>query len=93
MAVDPVETFRSWEPDSLKKVRRRLLRARDLSCARAMSTPSPAAREIFWIANELAAVWAFSNAPEAKLRDVRCALLDLVLAAGWIENAEAGDDS
>lgn len=91
--ADPIEAFRSWESDEVKAIRRRLLKARNIASARAASSPSQAARRVFWEANEIAAQWLFAPVEAGRLAAIANALVHLFVAAATLERAEIAEDS
>lgn len=86
--ADPIKTFMPWVSDAERELRTRILKARDLSAARAVAIAPSEAANIYWAANALANARLFAPAPTAELRDVVTALARLFSAARAIERLE-----
>ena len=88
--LDPIATFFPWESDDRQLARRRLYNARNVAAVRAQRCSAETARELFWIANEIAARWCFSEwASAEQFVAVTNSLEHLFRCAGGIEDQES----
>jgi hypothetical protein len=71
-----------------RKLRQRLLNARTIASARAVSTYSDNARQLFWLVNEVASAWTFAPARVSHLEDVANILVRLFTSASAFERIE-----
>jgi hypothetical protein len=89
--LDAVAVFAPWAADDERALRLRIHRARDTATAKATRCKHGNARQLLWLAAQLAAERVFARMPNEELKETIENLARLFLVAGWIERSEAPD--
>lgn len=89
--LDPIAIFAPWAADAERALRLRIYRARDTATAKATRCKHGNARQLLWLAAQLAAERVFARMPNGDLKETIENLARLFLVAGWIERSEAPD--
>ena len=84
LLADAVATFAPWSDANERALRIRIHRARDSATARATRCKHGNARQIYWLAAQLASARVFARMTDAELMQTIENLARLFLVAGWI---------
>jgi hypothetical protein len=88
--TNPIDTFIPGCTDRGRRIRQRLLKARDLASSRVANLSSGHARSLTWMLIETATWWVFSPATPDDLEDVANHCLRLFMCADFAEQMENG---
>jgi len=89
--ANSVSTFAPWCDETELGLRIRVHRARDSATARATRCKHAGARDLYWLAAQLASERVFARMSNEELKETIDNLARLFLTAGWIERADTRD--
>lgn len=90
--ITAADVFAPWAGPEERALRVRIHRARDVAQARASRSKHGRAKQVYWIAAQMAGDWVFCRTEIDLLKDVLASLARLFLVAGSIERLETPDE-